>query len=62
MIFIQRQGLQLAKEIKAASPGILLKDFTATMNSDQFKPKIASLRDKVEEFAEKFAMPGYEDY
>ncbi|CAK9251882.1 unnamed protein product [Sphagnum jensenii] len=56
------QGLQLAKEIKAASPGVLLKDFTATMNSDQFKPKIASLRDKIEEFAEKFPMPGYENY
>jgi len=56
------QGLQLAKEIKADSPGVLLKDFTATMNSEKFKSKIASLRDEVEQFADKFAMPGYENY
>lgn len=55
-------GLQLAKEIKSESPGVLLKDFTATMNSEKFKNKIQSLRERVEEFAEKFAMPGYEDY
>jgi len=56
------QGLQLAKEIKTASPGIMLKDFTSTMNSDVFKAKINSLKEKVEDFAEKFIMPGHAIY
>lgn len=54
-------GIELTKEIKSASPGTLLKDFVATMKSDQFKGKIADLRSKVEIFAEKFPMPGYDD-
>ncbi|XP_054155058.1 serine hydroxymethyltransferase-like [Oppia nitens] len=56
------EGLKLAKEIKTASPGVLLKDFFATMNSDKFKAKILELREKVEAFAETFPMPGYDKY
>lgn len=55
-------GIQLAKEIKEASPGTLLKDFTSTMQKEEFKDKIHSLREKVEEFASQFPMPGYENY
>jgi len=40
----------------------MLKDFTATMHSDTFKVKISALKDKVEQFAEKFAMPGLDTY
>ena len=55
-------GLKLAKEIKAASPGTLLKDFTATMNSDKFHSKINAVKQRVEDFAEYFPLPGYENY
>jgi len=55
-------GLKLAKEIKAASPGNLLKDFIATMHQDTYQAKIRALRDQVETFAEKFPLPGYDDY
>ncbi|CAG2116921.1 unnamed protein product, partial [Medioppia subpectinata] len=56
------EGLKLAQEIKAASPGVMLKDFFVTMNSEKYHSKIVSLRENIESFAEKFQMPGYEDY
>ncbi|CAG2103084.1 unnamed protein product [Medioppia subpectinata] len=56
------EGLKLAQEIKAASPGVLLKDFVATMKSEKYHSKIVSLKENIESFAEKFQMPGYEDY
>jgi len=56
------QGLQLAREIKAASPGVLLKDFLATMQTSEYQAKIHVLRESVEAFAATFPMPGYESY
>jgi len=38
----------------------LLKDFVSTMNNDEYKAKISTLKEKVESFAENFFMPGYE--
>jgi glycine hydroxymethyltransferase len=56
------EGLKLALDIKAASPGTLLKDFTATLRTPEFQAKVGSIREKVEAFAKKFPMPGYEEY
>ncbi|KAI1291901.1 Serine hydroxymethyltransferase, cytosolic [Halotydeus destructor] len=56
------QGIQLAKEIKEASPSNLLKDFVSTMHSDKFKSRIVELREKVETFAAAFPMPGRVEY
>lgn len=55
-------GLKLALDIKAASPGNLLKDFVATMNSPAWQAKIVQLRDEVENYAAKFPLPGYDEY
>ncbi|XP_071965043.1 serine hydroxymethyltransferase, cytosolic-like [Antedon mediterranea] len=51
------KGISIALEIKAAS-GPLLKEFIATMESETYQKKIATLRDEVETFAVKFPLPG----
>jgi len=56
------QGIKLALEIKAASPGTLLKDFVATMHTDEFQAKIGAIRQTVADFAVKFSMPGLDEY
>ncbi|XP_033124436.1 serine hydroxymethyltransferase, cytosolic-like isoform X1 [Anneissia japonica] len=54
--FIDR-GIAIALEIKAAS-GPLLKEFMATMATEEYQKKLAALRDEVEAFATKFPLPG----
>jgi glycine hydroxymethyltransferase len=56
------EGLKLAIDIKAASPGTLLKDFVATMVSEKYQAKLSELRDRIENYAAKFPLPGYEEY
>lgn len=56
------QGLTLTTEIKNAS-GPLLKDFQMKLTTDpDFQRKIYELRQKVEDFALKFPLPGYDEY
>jgi glycine hydroxymethyltransferase len=59
--FIDR-GFQLAIEINKASSSPALKDFKEKLHSDEFKAKIQTLRDQVENFAVNFPMPGLDDY
>lgn len=54
------RGLKLSKEIIAAS-GPKLVDFKAACHSEQFAKQIAVLRNEVEEFGEKFPLPGVGD-
>ena len=44
--------------------GTLLKEFKTKMASDAagFQARLANLRDRVENFAETFPMPGYDDW
>lgn len=53
-------ALLIALEVKAASPGTLMKDFNKTLEQAQFQEKLSQLRDKVESFALNFSMPGYD--
>ena len=53
------QGIQLGLEIVKAS-GPTLKDFNATMEKDEFAARIKALRDEIEEYSEKYPMPGHE--
>lgn len=59
--FIDR-ALKLAKEVSKIS-GPKLVDFKKTIheNSDVAK-KVATLRDEVSKYSEKFPLPGYPDY
>ncbi|RWS29926.1 glycine/serine hydroxymethyltransferase-like protein [Leptotrombidium deliense] len=56
------KGMEIALEIKASTSGSLFKDFLATMNSEVFSTRISHLRKEVENFAEKFFMPGFESF
>ena len=55
-------GLQLAIAIKDATNGRLLKDFVLTMERPEYKEKLDTLQEKVEDYAEQFFMPGYEKF
>lgn len=57
--FIDR-GLKLSLEIVRVS-GPKLIDFKAACHN-QFADQIKALRQEVEEFSQKFPLPGYEDY
>ncbi|XP_046911813.1 LOW QUALITY PROTEIN: serine hydroxymethyl transferase [Dermatophagoides farinae] len=59
--FIDR-GVKLAKKITKAAPGKLLKDFMATLKTEEFQQQIAELRAEVEQFARSFPLPGYDEY
>ncbi|OTF69732.1 serine hydroxymethyltransferase, cytosolic-like protein [Euroglyphus maynei] len=59
--FIDR-GVKLAKKITTAAPGKLLKDFMATLKTEEFQQQIAELRADVEKFARSFPLPGYDEY
>lgn len=55
-------GLKLAKEIGASS-GPKLVDFKEMCHKDSgFAGRIKALKEEIEEFSAKFAMPGYKDY
>ncbi|KAG8040567.1 hypothetical protein G9C98_002563 [Cotesia typhae] len=59
--FIHR-GLQLSKEVTAKS-GPKLVDFKSVLENDlEIKAKVAALRHEVEKYANKFPMPGLEEY
>lgn len=42
--------------------GPLLKDFKAKLETPEFKEKIQNLKQRVENFAIGFPMPGYDDW
>jgi len=57
------EGVHLAIDIKNSCEGTLLKEFKTKMASDAtFQARLADLRDRVENFAETFPMPGYDDW
>lgn len=56
------KGFKLAAEINKAAASPTLKDFKEKMNDPVFKAKINDLKQKVEEFASKFPMPGLDEY
>lgn len=59
--FIDR-GIKLALKIKKVS-GPSLKEYKeAVAQNEEIQPLIKNLRNEVEEFAQTFFMPGYEDY
>jgi len=56
------QGIQLGLDIKAKS-GPMLIDFKNKLAEDpEFQMRIAELKTKVQNFAAKFPLPGYEEY
>lgn len=59
--FIDR-GLQLSKEITAVS-GPKLVDFKRVLHEDPtFNAKVQALKKEVQNYSEKFPMPGYEEF
>jgi len=57
------EGVHLAIDIKNSCEGTLLKEFKTKMASDAtYQARLADLRDRVENFAETFPMPGYDDW
>lgn len=57
--FIDR-GLKLAKQISESS-GLKLVDFKDAVHN-KFGNDVKLLRNEVEDFSEKFPLPGYDDY
>jgi len=55
------EAIVIAQEAHKAS-GPLLREFKATLEQDAFKAKIESLKERVGNFAEKFPMPGFDDW
>lgn len=55
------QGIVLALDVKAKS-GPKLDDFKAKLAEDEFHGRLLSLRQKIQQFASKFPLPGYEEY
>jgi glycine hydroxymethyltransferase len=54
-------AVKLALKIKAEAKGTKLKDFVATMNSnEEIQSEISKLRHKVEEYAKQFPTVGFE--
>ena len=61
--FFHTKGFKLAVEINKETSGTkTLKDFKEKMNDEKFKVKLHELKEKVEEFACEFPMPGFDDY
>ena len=59
------EGIKIAIEVntKLATQGKpTVKLFKEHLRNDEFVPKIAELRKKVEEFALNFPIPGFDDY
>ncbi len=56
------QGFKLAVEINKAAGGNTLKDFKEKMSDAEFKSKLHELKEKVENFAVQYPMPGFDDY
>jgi len=57
------EGVHLAIDIKNSCEGTLLKEFKTKMASDAaYQARLTDLRDRVENFAETFPMPGYDDW
>ena len=54
------QALKIAIQIKDETNSRLLKDFLITLNQPKFQEQIGKLREEIENYAEKFFMPGYE--
>lgn len=56
------EGVQLTKKINPKA-GKLLKDFKDFCKTDdEFKKESAELRSRIEAFAAKFSMPGFEEF
>jgi hypothetical protein len=55
---MKKIGFKLAAEINKAASGPTLKDFKEKMSDEHFKEKIKQLREKIEEYASQFPMPG----
>ncbi|GFR70464.1 serine hydroxymethyltransferase [Elysia marginata] len=55
------EAINLAQEAHKAA-GSLLKDFKAQLNGPEFKPRVDGLKQRVEEFAVGFPLPGYDDW
>jgi len=56
------EGIQLTKKIQPKA-GAMLKDFKQFCKTDEeFKKEAAALRERVESFASKFAVPGFQDF
>jgi len=57
------EGVHLAIDIKNTCEGTLLKEFKTKMATDvTFQARLADLRERVENFAETYPMPGYDDW
>merc|ERR1712157_114491 len=57
------EGVNLAIDIKNSCEGTMIKEFKTKMASDAtYQARLADLRDRVENFAETFPMPGYDDW
>lgn len=52
------QALKIAIQIKDETNSRLLKDFIVTLNQPKFQEQIKKLREDVENYAERFYMPG----
>lgn len=56
------KGFKLAIEINKSAKNTTLKDFKERMSEADIKAKIGELKEKVENFAVKYPMPGLDDY
>jgi len=56
------QGLKLAVEVNKAAVSPANKDFKEKYATEEFQKKISELRNKIENFAVNYPMPGHADY
>lgn len=56
------QGFKLAIEINMEASSPLFKDFKEKLGTEKFQDKIKALKERVEEFALQFPMPGNDDF
>ena len=56
------QGFKLAVEINKSAKGTTLKDFKERMGEEDVKKRLHELREKIEDFASQYPMPGLEDH
>ena len=55
-------GVTITLEAQAGLTSVTLKDFKAKVDSDEgIKAKVEALRIEVENFAQQFPMPGFDD-
>ncbi|XP_014668128.1 PREDICTED: serine hydroxymethyltransferase, cytosolic-like [Priapulus caudatus] len=59
--FIHR-GILLAKAVKSAAKGTMLKDFKAALETPEFRTKTEALGQEVREYAARFPIPGIDEY